>query len=191
MSAQKAETNNEFLVAEYSALSAYFNTIINFRMIVFGFFTASISVLLTSKMDSLFRAIAVFILTLMIWLLELRNRSISAYLTERGSEIENSISWKEVHVPGMSFFHYMHYGKGEAEEIRTFWYQFKNLVIPDYMKPGRSRQLPKIEGNPKYYLISHTFVFDVTYSVVLIISFLSILIQLLIPMEKWILFGFS
>lgn len=192
MSAQKAEINNnnndQFLIAEYSALSDYFNTIINFRMIVFGLFFTSISVLLSIDLNNLLKPIIVFILTLLIWFLELRNRSISAYLTERGSEIENRISWKDVCVPGKAFFHRMHCGKEEPEEIKTILFRFDNIKIelPEIKKPPKC-----LRPSKDFYLITHTFVFDVTYSVILVISFLSIIFQLIIPMVKWILFGFA
>jgi hypothetical protein len=154
----------KFLLAEYAAISSYFNQVINFRFLTFGFFITVIGFLNfngTKGEDNNNIELILIGLTIIVWLLELRNRSLSETLSERGKEIEEEVD-KSCKKENSRFFHKMDKGQKHGGKTRIFGYKIGNI---------------KISGNEKgykYYLISHSFIFDTTYLLALIISIISL-----------------
>ncbi len=151
--------NKDFLLAEYQALSEYFMRAIDFRFIVFGFYITTLGLILADKVKP-YKLIIIIILTILIWLLELRNRGLAGSMIERGIEIENSIYGEEASIEENTFFYRIKYGgpgknptqmeirKGET--TRIFGIKIKSGLLfhnKDY----------------RFYIISHSFIFDFAY----------------------------
>ena len=159
---------NKITIAEYSAISTQFSSVINFRVLVFSFFIAVISLTFMSNMGNVWKSLFLIIFTLIIWALELRNREVSHILLIRGCDIENSKQWKDCLVEGIPYFNRMLYGsKGknstnESDEvIKVFWFSFKNLQIGEDL-----------------YFFTHRFVLDITYALTIVFSIISLIVNI-------------
>lgn len=75
---------------EYSELSKYFNTVISFRFTLLGFYLAAVGLILKDNI-SFGKAVLLIGISLFIWCLDLRNRTIYYCLTKRGMQIERQI----------------------------------------------------------------------------------------------------
>lgn len=83
----RIEKNNDDIRTEYSALSSYFNAVVTFRFTTLGFFIASVGLIVGSS-PSKEKAFLLLGISISLWLLELRNRSLFTNLAYRGMQIE-------------------------------------------------------------------------------------------------------
>ena len=173
MDVRAQEKSEKLLPLEYQAISGYFIKIIDFRFIVFGFYITAIGLLFSGAIES-YKLVVIIILTVFIWLLEIRNRALANNLIERGIKIEENIYGEEIAIEENMFFHRMRYGLGGKYQI---------------YKPGGGGEAAHVFGvkikNPlvfkskeySAYLITHTFIFDLAYLTAIIWSFIGLLIN--------------
>ena len=76
---------------EYTALSTYFGTVINFRFTTLGFFLAAVGLIVSADVLTRAHALLLLIVASGAWIIELRNRSIFRELADRGIEIERKV----------------------------------------------------------------------------------------------------
>jgi len=178
--------NIDHLSTEYSAISSYFNNIINFRFIVFGFFIASLGLIISGDFN-IFKAVILLVLAIFMWILELRNKGLTKLLEDRGKDIEKIWNKKD-RTNQLRFFQRMKGTENEGEVTRLFGRPIKNKPLLVYYK----KDLIKIIGIPvskakikdkeklfKYYLISHSFVIEISYSLTIACSLIYIAISLI------------
>ncbi len=79
--------NPEDVRTEYTALSSYFNTVITFRFTTLSLYLAAIGFIVSGTLSKEKSALLIG-MSVALWLLELRNRSLFNNLAERGSQIE-------------------------------------------------------------------------------------------------------
>ena len=80
----------ENIRCEYSALTAYHNTVVSFRFTVLGFYLAAVGLIVGSGLSKP-KAGLVLGLSFVLWLVELRNRSLLGNLGIRGMQIERDL----------------------------------------------------------------------------------------------------
>ncbi len=195
-----ASDYKDFLIAEYSSISSYFNQVINFRFVSFGFFITVVGFLFSEvsyRTESInTRYWVILILTILVWMLELRNRSLSAQLSTRAKEIEKYFfhedipSEEEINKREKSsanhFFHILDNENKEAEKTRIFG-------IPHSPRPLYT--IIQTQGNIKMkiglktvkqenkttdssftlFFLSHSFVMDVSYTIAIIASIIKLI----------------
>lgn len=101
----KFNRNNDFQIAEYNNLSHYFSTVITFRFTTVAFFIAAVALMLRINNPTIYHYILLFLISVGIWLVELRNRAIFYNLIERGWEIEKK--WADHEKGILPFFTHM------------------------------------------------------------------------------------
>ena len=84
----KPDQDPENLRAEYSALSAYFNTVVTFRFTTLGFYLAAVALICGGEAPSRSRAFVLLVITVSLYLVELRNRTLYKNLSDRAMQIE-------------------------------------------------------------------------------------------------------
>jgi hypothetical protein len=176
--------NSDFLITEYSAISSYFNTVINFRFLIFGFFIAFIGVLISGDFNWL-KAIFLLIVALFLWIIELRNRSLAKILIDREIQIENE--WYKNNNVHKYIFHRLNDGEASGGVTRIFGKPILNIALLEYEENKVIKYFPNIKNkntsnksdkNYVYYLISHSFIFDAAYFLTVLFSFVYIFISL-------------
>lgn len=79
---------------EYSALSSYFKTVVNFRFQTVAFYLAAVSLIL-SKWNSAWstrrEAFVLMVVTMSAYMIELRNRTLYNNLADRAIQIEHDV----------------------------------------------------------------------------------------------------
>jgi len=173
-----------FLLTEYSSISSYFNQVINFRFTTFGFFIAVIGFLFSNEdvfKDETILGWIIVVLTVIVWLLELRNRSLSRSLTKRGKEIELLIdddikdqikkimkteNPSDDDLKKLRFFHRLEKGEENGGKPRLFGQEIGNIKLMEDRNDKKKDEAPY-----KLYLISHGFIFDISYLLTIIFSF--------------------
>ena len=163
-----------FLITEYEQICQYFINIGNYRFLLFGFYSASVGLIITSDEMDLIKRLLIFVLTIFIWIMEMRNRSLAKTLKERGIEIEsNYINSKK------KTLHFFNYLDEKREEMggRIFGIKFENIPI---LKEVVVDKKPKYQFFPKkndlsdakyvYYLFSFSFAVDIAYFLAIVFS---------------------
>ena len=84
---EKNKPNPEDVRVEYTALTSYATTIVTFRFTLLGFYLAAAGLIIGSP-PSRGKAALLLGLSVSLWLLELRNRSLLDNLSYRGMQIE-------------------------------------------------------------------------------------------------------
>ena len=149
----KSDQDPENLRAEYSALSAYFNTVVTFRFTTLGFYLAAVALICGSQTPSRSKAFVLFVITVSLYLVELRNRTLYKNLSDRGMQIEReSWGYKGAKSYEPFFSHMMRAAPSPTNDLNKDW-----MPPPDYPKVLHFR-LP----------------FEVTHSIALNILFWSI-----------------
>lgn len=149
----------DVLIAEYQALSSYFMKVIDFRFIVFGFYITTIGLILADKVKP-YKLIIIIVITILIWLLELRNRGLSGSLIERGIQIENEIYKDDDLFEYNTFFYMMKYGgSGKNATIKKIREGDKTRIFGININSGLIFQTKDY----RFYIISHSFIFDFAY----------------------------
>lgn len=89
----KSEPNEEDVRTEYEALTAYGRQIVIFRFTLLGFYLTLIGFLVLRGSPSAGEYLLLCLLTIGLWILELRNRALLKILDNRGIQIEKK-HWK-------------------------------------------------------------------------------------------------
>src|SRR4030095_15276633 len=84
----KPDQGAENLRAEYSALSAYFNTVVTFRFTTLGFYLAAVALICSGETPSRSKAFVLLVITVSLYLVELRNRTLYKNVSDRAMQIE-------------------------------------------------------------------------------------------------------
>lgn len=83
-----SDPNSENLRTEYTALSSYYNTVVTFRFTTLGFFLASVGLIVNAPIKSCHQGTLLLLITIGLWIVELRNRSLFRCLANRAIQIE-------------------------------------------------------------------------------------------------------
>ena len=128
----------EFLRTEYDALSRYFNTVITFRFTTASFFIAAVALVLRIENLDWYHYLLLLLVSLGAWIVELRNRSLSANLVKRAKEIE--CRWADQ--GSAPFFTHMIPPEGVwySDQAKMLWFSL-----------------------PSMKFITHTFGLDIVY----------------------------
>jgi len=151
----------EDIRTEYFALSSFFNTVITFRFTTLSLYLAAVGFIVSGTLSKEKAALLLGI-SIALWLLELRNRSLFHNLAERGIQIE-----------------------------REYWgYRGPKAYEPFYshmmkVRPAREKDPEAPEPPPLDYpmlwswkvklAISHTKAFDLVYLFVVLFALYSLL----------------
>lgn len=87
MSSDNKQTDPDNLRTEYSALSAFHTSVIQFRFTLIGFYIAAVG-LIVSQSNGTKNAPLLLGISIALWLLEFRNRSLMYNLSDRAMQIE-------------------------------------------------------------------------------------------------------
>jgi hypothetical protein len=164
---QEDQNNNSpnadksYLQTEYSALSSYFNTVVTFRFTTLGFFLAALALIVASEVTR-GKAILLMVITIALWLIELRNRTLYDNLGERGMQIERT---------------YWEY-KGKHAYEPFFSHMFKKKPVDD-----KNAEEPPPLDHPKWlngrieipFAPSHGLGLDLLYFAVVVYAYISFL----------------
>jgi len=165
---EKKGQQDENLRAEYAALSNYFNKLITFRLTLLGFYLAAIGLIVagTNWPISLPISLLGIVLTVSLYIFELRTRVIFRHLAKRAIAIEQ-VNW--------------HF-KGQKDAIPFFSRQFYDEVIKDKENGdkfpteiqilGIKIRIP-YRGSKVSALVSYSFALDILYLGVLIFFIVS------------------
>jgi len=82
-----AQDHADNLRTEYTALSSYFNTVISFRFTTIGLYLAAVGFIVSGSISTE-KAFLLLGLSFILWLMDLRNRTLFYNLAERGMQIE-------------------------------------------------------------------------------------------------------
>lgn len=78
----------ENIRTEYLALNAYGGQVVSFRFQLVGFYMAAVGLLAVSCIEANTKGILLLWISVVLWLLELRNRSLIDNISKRGMQIE-------------------------------------------------------------------------------------------------------
>ena len=135
----------ENLRTEYSALSSYFATVITFRFTTLGFYLASIGLIVGDTFSDA-KALLLIVLSVILWVVEWRNRTLFANLGQRAMQIERE-----------------HWGyRGERAYDPLFSHMFKTPPEKD-SKAGERRgpDYPRVFGKwTLKWKVSHSVALD-------------------------------
>lgn len=167
---EKKGHQDENLRAEYAALSNYFNSLITFRLTLLGFYLAAIGLIVagTNWPISLPISLLGIVLTVSLYIFELRTRIIFHHLAKRAIEIEQ-VNWNF---------------KGQKDALPFFSRQFPQYlesyeVIKDDYFATSIQILGKIKTIRSKF-VSHSFALDILYWGVLIFFIVSAVSQIIV-----------
>ncbi len=149
------DENRENLRTEYTALSSYHQTVASFRFTTLGFYLAAVG-LIVSGQPTKGKALLLLGLSITLYMVELRNRSLVTNIAQRGVEIERDY-WGYNKVENIYRPFYSHMMKTKPTEIKS---------LKDVRKP--SPDYPKVWKKIVPFAISHTIGLDILYLVVTI-----------------------
>jgi hypothetical protein len=142
MAKKDCDPKIDFLNTEYTAVSAYFNQVINFRFTSFGFFIAIIGFLFSQNLNQgNLKYWVILIMTIIVWMIELRNRNLASQLMKRAKEIENFFftspkteneiqeSIKNNENSSIHFFHSIEEGQKDGGKPKLFGIPMKNPML--------------------------------------------------------------
>ncbi|NMC30513.1 MAG: hypothetical protein GYA45_10625 [Pelolinea sp.] len=174
--------SGNFLETEYSVVSSYFQQIINFRFITFGFFITAIGFSFAkdngiSKTNNPLSWIIMLFLTIAVWIIEMRNRTLSSSLIHRGKQIEEELYYLGTIQNGNEpFFHMLSKDENTSiEKPRFLGFLFPNIRLWKINKNGSFGKIEflfnedkleeKKEDNKSItvFLFSHSFAIDFMY----------------------------
>jgi hypothetical protein len=146
--------------AEYSALTSFFNTVITFRFTTLSLYLAAVGFIVSGALSKE-KAALLLGMSVALWLLELRNRSLFYNLTERGIQIERE-----------------HWGYKGPKAYEPFYSHMMKI------RPAREKDPEAPEPPPLDYpivwswkvklAISHTKAFDLVYLFVILFALYSL-----------------
>ena len=109
------KTINDNITTKYEALSAYGRQIVTFRFTLLGFFLAAVGLVVSGVNPSIGEYMLLCFLTLGLYMLELRNRSLLIELDERGIQIEREY-WEYVGEKENELFFHVSISQGHATQ---------------------------------------------------------------------------
>lgn len=167
MGCKMNDKENKFLLAEYAALSNFFTQIINFRFITFGFFITAVGFIFTQTNSDHNNNLPFFfllVLTFIVFIIEMRNRTLSSTIIERCKQIEKKfIDTDDVKLK--PFFNL----------INTKNHSIILGIKPEFWK----QELCNLKfscNNKELFFYSHTFAIDFAYTVCFIFCLLKIFV---------------
>ena len=135
---------------EYAALSSYATTVVRFRFTLLGFYLAAVGLIVASSLSKE-KAALLLGLTVVLWLLELRNRSLLNNLAQRGMQIEREYWGYRGRRAYDPFFSHQNKVKPTDDP------EAGEPPLPDY---------PKVWNWQVKITVSHTQALDLTYLLV-------------------------
>jgi hypothetical protein len=167
---EKKGHQDENLRAEYAALSNYFNSLITFRLTLLGFYLAAIGLIVAGTNWPIPLPISLLgiVLTVSLYIFELRTRILFHHLAKRAIEIEQ-VNWNF---------------KGQKDALPFFSRQFPQYlesyeVIKDDYFATSIQILGKIKTIRSKF-VSHSFALDILYWGVLIFFIVSAVSQIIV-----------
>jgi hypothetical protein len=139
--------HDEFLRVEYTALAEYYGKIITFRFTTASFFVAAVALVLQIASPKPAHYVLLFAVSLGIWLVELRNRSIFRSLLSRAWAIESR--WATADSPPL----FMNMAPSEVPE------ELSHGKLPLVRDETRILLLPRFHAP----IATHTVGFDILY----------------------------
>lgn len=175
------------LRTEYAALASYHGTVVTFRFTVVGLFLAAAGLLIsTDKIECEVKALALIGLTLPVWIIEVRNRTLLRQLTTRGMQIEMLWGYWGGR-PFEPFFQRMISDKGRMRKIDPkFDKGFRDIKPPppeplDWFCwrgiPYSSRTFMRV--------LSHTFAIDLLFLLTLLYALCALVCELVCEVRLW------
>ena len=149
--AAKAQTDADNLRAEYSALSGYFNTVVTFRFTTLGFYLAAVALICGGETPSKSKAFVLFVISVSLYLVELRNRTLYKNLSDRGIQIECECWGYNGGKSYEPFFSHMM----RPEPSPTKNLSKDSMPPPDY---------PKVFGIALPFEVTHSFALDILFT---------------------------
>jgi len=140
----------DFLRTEYSALSNYHNRVITFRFTTVAFFIAAVAFILRIDKLDFEHYLLLLLISLGIWIIELRNRAIFDNLLRRGRKIEEY--WGSINRGDLPF--YSHMTPIEIYKDRK--------IVPDNVQFFDKTRIAGFHRFSARY-ISHTLGLDIVY----------------------------
>lgn len=147
------------LRTEYSALVAYYSSLITFRFTTVGFFLAAAALIVQVLGKG--TALLLLLLTVGAWVIELRNRAIFRALLDRAVQIEED--WQ-------------HQGR---DQFSPLFRRMVRIGLSDELRAS-SPEIPKFlpdkvkifcwEWRPSENWVSHSFGLDLIYGAVLVFA---------------------
>jgi len=135
---------------EYSALSNYFNTVVTFRFTTLGFYLAALALIIGSG-ATIGKSLLLIIITISLYLMELRNRALYKNLADRGMQIERKY-WK--------YTNEKHYDPFYAHMMKEELPKEDNETIPSKPNEDEAKILgQKVPGS----FIRHSWALDILY----------------------------
>ena len=140
------------LKTEYAALSSFFNRVVTFRFTTLGFFLATVGLIIGRGTTSPANSILLCCISIALWLIELRNRSLLNNISRRGMDIERR---------------YWHY-KGPGRAYQPFYSHMMKESPPAETDPNPGPKPPPDYTHVFWGLkikreISHTLGIDLLY----------------------------
>jgi len=162
------DKKNSFLEIEYTVLSSYFIQIISFRFITFGFFITAIGFIFTQDNlndNQILSFSFLLILTLVVFLIEMRNRTLASTVIERCKNIEEM--FLEIRGLENKPFYNLITTEDHTKRLKIkpnfLGVDFPDTKIPtitnlkDYITSRKDMEKSK-------YLFSHSFAIDIAYT---------------------------
>lgn len=155
------------LRAEYTALSSYSNTLVGFRLTLLGFYLATVALIVEGSWPvSVPVSLLVIVLTLSLYLFELRTRILLHHLAKRAIEIEQ-VNWNFKNQKGEQPFF--------SRQLPKYLKPYGVLVKDDYYSP----QIKILGIIPvRWRLVSHSLALDVLYLGILIFFIVSAVVKI-------------
>jgi len=116
---REEDRHRQDLRAEYAALSSYFNTVIGFRFTTLSFYLATVGFLCKDEPLTDNKAILLFLITLSVYLIQIRNDTLYRNLAHRAKQIEAIWGTKE-----HFFSHMMEPEPKDKPRILARWIEF-------------------------------------------------------------------
>jgi len=144
-------SQDDFLRTEYTALARYFGTVITFRFTTAAFFIAAVALVLGINQPTPAHHVLLFAISLGIWIVELRNRSVFENLLRRAWRIEEA--WARPNDGQLPLFQHMA-PIGAAKEGHS---------IPESLRKYDQSRILWFGHYFSARHISHTLGFDILY----------------------------
>jgi hypothetical protein len=154
--------NPDNLRAKYNALSAYINAVVTFRFTTLGFFLAAVALILGVK-PSCEKYLILFLITLSLYIIELRNRFLK----------------NELELPAMQIEQHWGYFENGKKNIQlkptTIFFIVINrkYIIPEDDKDKFNKHLGIIFQKPRF--ITHSIALDILYISILLYAFIKMI----------------
>lgn len=169
------------LRTEYSALSSYFSSIVGFRLTLLGFYLAAIGLIFSGDWPVPIPVSCLgIVITLSLYIFELRTRILFHHLAKRAIEIEQ-VDWKNKNKAELA--------KPEEKNHNSALPLFSRLFPLDLEQYNLNSKISEVYSETpamifqkipiKGVFISHSVALDIIYLFILVFFFISIFCNLL------------